>query len=111
MSLSKDSAKKLNNEFKSYKNFFTLFLDILKVNKFTFKKILISILFIIIVILFNYLSINKNGFKESFAIICDINFTLSIGLIGLLIGGFSIVLSSVNNETLYCLILYRDDSN
>lgn len=111
MSLSKDSVKKLKKEFKSYKSFAGLFIDVLKVNKFSFKKNIKLILFILISLLLSFYLIKFLGFKNSFTNLTDLNMTLSIGLIGLLIGGFSIVLSSLNNDAIYYLILNRDESN
>lgn len=111
MSLSKDSVKKLKKEFKSYKSFTCLFIDVIKVNKFSFRKNIKLTFFILISILLSFYLIKFLGFKNSFTNLTDLNMTLSIGLIGLLIGGFSIVLSSLNNDTIYYLILNRDESN
>jgi len=110
MSLSKDSVSKLNKEFKSYKSFTSLFIDVLKANKLTLTKIIKLVLIITFSISISFYLIKSIGFKDSFNNLADLNMTISIGLIGLLIGGFSIVLSSLNNDTIYYLILNRDKS-
>ena len=108
MALNKNALKKLNKEFESYDNFTSLFLDIICLNKLTLGMILKCIFLLILAISFSYYSIKNVGFNISFSKLSEISMMLSVGLLGLLIGGFSIVLSSINNKTLYCLILYND---
>lgn len=110
MALSKDSVKKLKKEFDSYENFKDLFLDVLKVNDFNFKKIISLVLYAFISILLSFYMIKYISFKESFATLTDLNITLSVSLLGLLIGGFSIVLSSLNSDAIYYLILIINKS-
>lgn len=108
MALSPNAANKLNNEFDSYNNLSSLCKDIFIANNFTTKKTLIILLTYILTLIIGYLLVMIMPFKIIFESIVDINLTVSVGLIGLLIGGFSIIMATTNSDSLYCMILFRE---
>lgn len=111
MALNRTNANKLLDELKSYTNIYSLCKDIFSVDSFTPVKVLKSICFFILILLISFVLVNYVSFNILFENIISLNLTISIGLIGLLIGSFSIVMSSTNNDSLYYLILSRDDNN
>ena len=90
MALNKNALKKLNKEFESYDNFTSLFLDIICLNKLTLGMILKCIFLLILAISFSYYSIKNVGFNISLSKLSEISMMLSVGLLGLLIGGLQL---------------------
>lgn len=110
MALKKEVFVDIVNQFSSYKKIYPLLKEILLEEKLTIAKVLKTIFTLLLVVLFSYFLVKYISFTDSFNYIVDINLMISVGLIGLLIGGFSIVMSSVTKDTLYCLILYKGGS-
>mgnify|MGYP000275618546 CR=1 FL=1 len=111
MGLKKEVFINLINQFTSYKSLLLLLKQIMVNSNITRGKLLKSLLLFLCALFISTLLINHTEFNFVFNYITDLNLTISVGLIGLLIGGFSLVMSSITKETLYCLILYKDDTN
>ncbi len=108
MALSTSNAKKLVTDLKSYTNIYSLCKEIIAANNMTPMKYLKSVFFYIFTLIISFLLIKHVSFNILFENIVNLNLTISVGLIGLLIGGFSIVMSSATGDSLYCLILYKE---
>lgn len=105
MALNSNSLDKLNKELSNPKNLKGLFKDIVLANRINTLKILKSTLLILLSLGLSFLIIKATTFSKSFNLITDINMSTGVGLIGLIIGGFSIVIASLSSESVYCLIL------
>mgnify|MGYP000002017211 CR=1 FL=1 len=111
MALDKESTDLLNSTYKSYKNFNDFIIDIFRVNKFNSRKIFSIILIVAISVIFSTIIAYKYSFNDIFSKFSNINITICIGLFGTLIASFSIALSGLNRDSLYCLILSVDKRN
>lgn len=111
MGLKKEVFMNLVNQFTSYKSLLLLLKQIILDSNITFRKIFKILLFLLISVFISILLIDYTEFDFVFNYITDLNLMVSVGLIGLLIGGFSLVMSNITKETLYCLILYKDTTN
>lgn len=111
MGLKKEVFINLIKQFTSYKSLLLLLKQIMVSSNITLFKVFKSSLLFLCSLFISILLINHTEFNFVFNYITDLNLTISVGLIGLLIGGFSLVMSSITKETLYCLILYKDGNN
>ena len=109
MGLNSNSAKKLNSNFSSYLNLKDLIVDIFKVNRINKRKILYVTSTILILTICSFALTHNFSFNIIFEKLSDISITLSIGLFGTLIASFSIAISGLNRNSLYCLILNIDE--
>lgn len=108
MALNKNSQDNLNKQFKSYDSTLDLVKHINKINKFDFKKILRLIIVLSFSIITSVLLSIHIKFSDVFNYISNINITISVGLLCLLIAGLPMLLSSFNKDSLYSLILTLD---
>lgn len=111
MALNNEKLKGLRCQYKSYKNITKLIIDIIKINNINKIKIIKIVSIFILSFLFSGYCISINKFHPIFEIMIDIDISISVSLLGLLIAGFSIVLSSLNKDSLYLLILTKDKKN
>lgn len=108
MTLKNEKLKNLRYQYGSYKSFTRLIIDIIKINNVNKNKLIKMFVILIISFLFSLYCISNQKFKSVFTIMTDVNITVSVTLLALLIAGFSIVLSSLNKNSLYLLILTND---
>lgn len=109
MALNNEKLKSLRCQYKSYKSFTQLIIDIIKINNINKTKIRNIIIIFIASLLVSGYCIGINKFNTVFESIIDIDISISVSLLGLLIAGFSIVISSLNKDSLYLLILSKDN--
>lgn len=103
--LNPNAVDELNKELSSPKSIKKLLKEILLANTINKHK-LIKILFLFLISFFvSFFILKVNSFSNSFEQITNINMSTGIGLIGLIIGGFSIVIASLSSESVYCLLL------
>ena len=110
MGLKREVFINLINQFTSYKSLLLLLRQIIFNGDIKLRKVLKTLLLFLCTLFISTLLNNYTEFNFVFNYITDLNLTISVGLIGLLIGGFSLVMSNITKETLYCLILYKDDN-
>lgn len=111
MALGRKALSDLDAEFESQKNLSSIMKQIYKANTVKGRTKLKLIIILILTTFLGYQLIMSLGFKDTFSTLIDSNINMSVGLLGLLIGSFSIVMSGISNDTLYCLILYRDEKD
>ncbi|TBX17486.1 hypothetical protein BFS06_04590 [Clostridium perfringens] len=111
MALNKSSLNKLNKELSSCKNLIDLIKLTKLVNNFTFLKLLKLILIILISIILSIGLCYTSKFSNLLNTLTDIGLTLSIGLIALIIAGYSIVMGSLSNDNIYFLLLNTESLN
>jgi hypothetical protein len=109
MALNKEKFEKIKCQYTSYTSFSGLVKDIMKSNDLDITKIKKIFFILIIDIIFSYYCVSTNKFMAIFTVMSDINITVSVTLLALLIAGFTIVLSSLNKNSLYMLILHPDN--
>ncbi|MDT9335859.1 hypothetical protein P3F01_05610 [Clostridium perfringens] len=105
MALNESSLKKLNSELSSCKNLIDLIKLTKLVNDFTILKLLKLLLILIISISLSIALCYKSNFSQLITTLTDSGLTLSIGLIALIIAGYSIVMGSLSNDNIYYLLL------
>ncbi|EGT0013134.1 hypothetical protein I9Y33_000966 [Clostridium perfringens] len=110
MALNESSLKKLNSELSSCKNLVDLIKLTKLVNDFTILKLLKLILISTISIILSISLCYKSDFSNLITVLTDSGLTLSIGLIALIIAGYSIVMGSLSNDNIYYLLLNIEQS-
>lgn len=111
MSLSKNSINELQNELQTKESIIEIIKDLQSQNIITRNKVIRLVIFFIFAILITILTINKNKFSTVFFIFIDSSINMCVCLLGLLIAGFSIVISSLHKNSLYCIILNHENKN
>lgn len=110
MGLNQESYTKLRSDYKSYIKLSTLLKDIFKVNAFSPKKKISISIIIVLLFISSIIISSKFEFQFIFNKLSALNISISITLLALLIAGFSLVLSGLNKDSLYLLILSTDSS-
>lgn len=108
MALNKNSQDKLNKQFKSYDSSLDLIKDVIKISNFNFKRVFRLIIVLLFSVIISVILSIHIKFSEVFNYISNINITISVGLLCLLIAGLPMLLSSFNKDSLYSLILEID---
>ena len=108
MSLSHDSLNKLQNELQSKNSIVEIIKDLKAQNKFKKNKVIRLLIFFIFATLITALTLIHNNFSTMFLWILESSINMCASLLGLLIAGFSIIISSLSNNSLYCIILSYD---
>lgn len=105
MGLNKKSCSHLLNELKDEENFIGIFKKLYSLKNLSYKSVIINLFLIITIFCISMLVILQNNFKDIFFPIIDASLTMSVGILGFLIAGFSIFLSAIDKSFMYALIL------
>ncbi|WP_415328059.1 hypothetical protein [Clostridium perfringens] len=109
MSLTSSSVEKLDKELNSCTSIKNLIKLTLSVNNFNIKKLLSLVVIIAISLSLSLILCKNNLFSILIDNITSMGLTISIGLVALIIAGYSIVMGTLTKENIYFLLLVKDN--
>lgn len=111
MKLSDAAYSHIQNELQSCNSIIDLIKKFRKSNKSTPKKKIKFFILILIITLLSILIIKYSTLSDSFETLTSIGLTVSVGLVALIIAGFAILIPSLSKNSVYILLLNKQDNN